>query len=93
MEISTECLKIKDISTPNSFPTLLTFNVVYPYFLHVALARDPLAVLTRVSRTRSFLIPNFLKESLLKPPLVEYFGTVFTRLGDPTLSEVPLYHI
>ena len=77
------------MSTPNSFPTLLIFVVVYPYFLHVALDKDPLAVLTSVSRTRLFFIPNFLNESLLNPPLVEYFGMVFTSLGDATLSESP----
>ena len=77
------------MSTPNSFPTLLIFVVVYPYFLHVALDKDPLAVLTSVSRTRLFVIPNFLNESLLNPPLAEYFGTVVTSLGDETLSEIP----
>ena len=55
----------------------------------MALDKDPLAVLTSVSRTRLFFIPNFLNESLLNPPLVEYFGMVVTSLGDVTLSESP----
>ena len=55
----------------------------------MALDKDPLAVLTSVSRTRLFVIPNFLNESLLNPPLAEYFGMVVTSLGDATLSESP----